>query len=160
MTEDATVTATAPPGGSAVATAIQPTASVSVVEHGEASRMPDTSWVWRRLLIFGVCIVASALLFVVVLILEHITERAIEGFALPVTAEFFGVLKVTIRYGFYTLWLGLSLYGVGATVTDLAKLAAAVKTSRREMVTSTPPRDLGPGPCDTGELPPGMRVHP
>lgn len=99
-----------------------------IVEHGEASRMPDTSWTWRRILIFGVAGVGSYMLWRAANLVTDV-----------------GTLKVIIRYGFYTLWLALILYGVGATVTDLAKLAAAVKTTRKETVSTAPPAaDLPP----------------
>ena len=50
-------------------------------------------------------------------------------------------LRTIVRYGFYTMWLGLLMYGVGATATDLAKLAAAVKTTRKETVTTDGPKE-------------------
>lgn len=143
---EATVTAHAPPGGSVTATATEPAKETKVIEHGEASRMPDTSWTWRRALIFGICALASVLLYIAVAALIRIVDRAVVGGQITLLdRELFSALKLVIKYAFYTLWLGLILYGVGATVTDLAKLAAAVKTTRRETHTSGPataPRSL------------------
>lgn len=144
MTEaEGTVTATAPPGGTATAISSEPVATQKVVEHGEASRMPDTSWTWRRILIFGVAGVASYMLWRAA---DSVTDVS--------------TLKVIIKYGFYTLWLALILYGVGATVTDLAKLAAAVKTTRRETVSTQPPSPAAPAVIPAAPRPAGTVTIP
>lgn len=100
-------------------------ASVKTTSHEEASRLPDPQWGWRRALIF--LTVGS-----VMAMLSWVIFRRIERLADP-------ALVIFVRYSFYTMWLGLTLYGVGATVTDVAKLVGAVMTTRRVTETVAPP---------------------
>lgn len=99
------------------------TATVRTVEYGEASRLPDTSWMWRRLLIFMIC---GGILVGM-------------GYVLWEQPKLDSSTNLFVRNGYYTLWLGLTLYGVGATVTDITRLFAAMRTTRKETISSGPP---------------------
>lgn len=94
----------------------------TTVEHSEASRLPDPRWLWRRILLY---VIAATAIYVLVRFVDMVTDVA--------------TLRVMARYAFYTLWLALTLYCVGATVTDVAKLVAAFKTTRKETTTSAAP---------------------
>jgi uncharacterized membrane protein YcjF (UPF0283 family) len=97
-------------------------ATVRTVEHGEASRLPDTSWLWRRILIYLVIIVCLAIAW-------RVSERVTD----------IGTLRQILRYAFGMMALGLMLYGVGSTVTDVAALVTAFLSTKRTTVTSAPP---------------------
>lgn len=101
-------------------------ASVTTVEHNEASRLPEPKWFWRRWLIYGVTIWTLILLSCTVTVVLH---RVLDV----------GTLRLIIRFSFYTMWAAVILYGVGASVTDVAVLASAVRTTRKETVTTVPP---------------------
>ncbi|MGA0604847.1 hypothetical protein ACO2Q0_02515 [Phenylobacterium sp. VNQ135] len=102
-------------------------ATVKTVEHAEASRLPEPQWFWRRWLIYG-CTVASLVILsaVVWAVLRHVPPH------LP-------TYQLIIRYSFYTVWAAVLLYGVGASVTDVAQLVSAVRTTRKETLTTAPP---------------------
>ena len=110
-------------------------ATVRTVEHEEASRLPEPKWFWRRLLIFIVTFWAMAVVTWVVWRVIGIANRSVRADELPVL----GAMVIVIKYGFYTAWGALVLYGVGASVTDVASLASAVRTTRKETFTSGPP---------------------
>lgn len=101
-----------------------------VVEHGEASRLPEPRWGWRRLLIYVVTFWAMAMTTWAVWRVIGIANKSVRADELPVL----GAIIIVIRYGFYTAWGALVLYGVGASVTDVAQLASAVRTTRRETI--------------------------
>jgi len=98
------------------------TATVKVVEHEQASRLPDTSWMWRRVLIFAV-------LGVMLFIAWRVSERVIDV----------GTLRQINRYAYGIIALGLLLYGVGATVTDVARLVTAFLSTKRTTTTQAAP---------------------
>ena len=121
-------------------------ATVRTVEHGEASRLPDTSWLWRRILIYAVIAVC-------LLIAWRVSERVTD----------IGTLRQVLRYTFGMMALGLMLYGVGSTVTDVAGLVTAFLSTKKTTVTSAPPpATVTDGRAETsgdGELPPDQRVQ-
>lgn len=131
-------------------------------------RKIDVSWGWRRGLIFGVVFGVSAMLaWVIWQRLDRLSDPAIVIF---------------VRYSFYTMWLGLALYGSQATVSELAQAAGIFFSGRRTVFTSAPgeatveavPTDAGatgvkvgataaapPSPSySPGMLPPGERLAP
>lgn len=123
MTDDATVTATAPAGGSVTATAAQPSAQVKVVEHGDASTLPDSSgWMWRRLLIYLVTVAALAFTGWIIERIDDVTT-----------------LRMIARYCLGLVALCLFLYVAGASAEDVVRLVSAVRTTRKETITNTPP---------------------
>lgn len=107
-------------------------ATVTTLEHGEASRLPDTAWLWRRILIYVVTLWAMSLGTWMTYAVYNI---AISN-APPSQLVVLGLMGVVIRYSFYTVWAALILYGVGAAVTDVAQLAAAVRTTVRQTITT------------------------
>ncbi len=101
-------------------------ATVTTVEHAEASRLPEPNWLWRRWLIYIVTLGALTVLsFTVWVVLQWVRD--------------IGTMRLIISYSFYTMWTAVILYGIGASVTDVAVLASAVRTTRKETVTSAPP---------------------
>ncbi len=133
-------------------------ATQTVVEHGEASNLPDTSWLFRRALIFLIALAAIASVFWV---LGHVTDIS--------------TLRMIARYSLGLQAFTLFLYVAGATASDVVRLVGAIRTTRRETVTTAaPPASISasgaviaaepghPTPAattDTGELPPGQRVR-
>lgn len=129
-------------------------AIVKTVEHTEASRLPDTSWLWRRLLIYFCCGVS-------LFIAWRLSERVIDP----------TVMREIIRYSFGITALALTLYGVGATCTDVATLITSFMSTKKITETSAPaPSVVTPGHADTtsqahetfsdeGELPQDQRVN-
>lgn len=119
-------------------------ASVKIVEHGDASRLPDPRWLYRRLVIYAV---TAVMLWAVWRVVDWLVDpselkRAID----------WPTVRLIVRYTFLTLWLVLTLYCVGATVTDVTKLIAAWKTTRRETTsTATAPAIITPGRVDAAE---------
>lgn len=94
----------------------------TVVEHGEASTLPDTSWMFRRILIFVVALSSLALTWWIV---GRITD--------------IGTLRMIARYSQGLVALCIFVYVAGASATDVVRLVSAVRTTRRETVTSAPP---------------------
>lgn len=113
MTTKAESPAPAPPSAEA--------GTVKTIEHVEASRMPDTSWLWRRVLIFAV-------LAVMLFIAWRVSERVVDV----------ATLRQINRYAYGIIALGLLLYGVGATVTDVAQLVTAFLSTKRVTLTTPP----------------------
>lgn len=115
-------------------------AEIKTTTHEEASRLPEPKWFWRRVLIYIVTFWAMGLLTWAVWRVIGIANRSVRADELPVL----GAIIIIIRYGFYTAWGALVLYGVGASVTDVAVLASAVRTTRRETVTTAPAAVIAP----------------
>lgn len=125
MSEDATITASAPAGGSVTATAVPPSipaAEVKVVEHGEASDLPELDWVWRRAFVF-------ALVAICALLVWRISERVNDV----------DTLKMTIKYLCWIILLLCLLYIAGASSEKIVQLVSAFRTTRKETITSGPP---------------------
>lgn len=124
-------------------------ARIKTVQHEEASRLPDTSWMWRRILIYAVCGVC-------LLIAWRVSERVTD----VVT------LRQINRYTYGLLALSLMLYGVGATVTDVAKLVTAFLSTKKTTETTAPPSATVSQSADggsriettDGELPASERI--
>lgn len=143
--EDATVTATAPAGGSVTATAVQPAASVSVVEHGEASDLPELDWVWRRAFVFAL---TAACCFGILWLTRNITDVA--------------TLKMTIKYLCWIIILLCMLYIAGASSEKIVQLVSAVRTTRKETITSGSPEAVPAvvaAVTGDGEIPASERVR-
>jgi hypothetical protein len=110
-------------------------ATIRTVEHGEASRLPEPTWFWRRWLIYGVTVWAMVILSVSTnAVLDVARDNAISQGQLAAL----GTHGLIIRYSFYTAWMAVLLYGVGASVTDVAAFVAAVRTTRKETITTAP----------------------
>lgn len=121
-----------------------PVPRVKTVVHEEASRLPDTSWTWRRILIFGV-------ITVMCLIAWRVSERVAD----------IQTLRQVNRYAYGIICLGLLLYGIGATVTDVTRLMTAFFSTKKITLSegnTPPPPPTQPGPSDDGELPPEQRI--
>ncbi len=122
MTDEApTVTATAPPGGSATATTSPALAVTKTIEHNEASALPETGWFWRRLFIFAV---SAALIYLIHRTLDRATDMP--------------TVRLIARGLLILLGLSMLLYIAGASTEAITRLVGAVKTTRRETVTETP----------------------
>jgi len=115
------VSATAPPGGTATAQSSPPAIQATVVEHGEPSNLPELGWFWRRLYVF---VVTLALCVHV-----YLTTRGLKDPA---------ALREVIRNDQGLIALFALLYLAGANTEAIAKLMAAVRTSRKETATITP----------------------
>lgn len=97
-------------------------AVVKTVEHGEASNLPEIQWGWRRTYVF---IVTGLLCAHVGWTSYHMTDV--------------GTLRMTIRNDQGLILLFALLYLAGASTEAITKLFAAVRTTRKETVTSAPP---------------------
>jgi hypothetical protein len=102
---------------------VKTTENTNTVQDLRDLRRPDGSWGWRRLMYFGVVGACLVLLGWVV-------------FRRPMTDP---VLLVHIRYSYYTLWLGLGLYGAQGTLGELAGVIAAFFSGKRIVETTAPP---------------------
>lgn len=125
-------------------------AQVKTVEHQEASRLPDTSWMWRRVLIYTIC---AVLLYIAWRVSERVPDT--DG----------ATLRQINRYCYSIIALGLTLYGVGATVTDVARLVTAfLSTKKITVAEASPPATVEEGRVespseDGGELRPEDRIR-
>ncbi len=127
-------------------------ATIRTVEHGEPSALPETGWVWRRSYAFAVTFTMTVLAW-------RISERV----------EDIATLRLALRYAFWTILLMCLLYMAGASAEAITKLVSAVRTTRKETVTTAPPpatltqtasgatKVETPAASD-GELPPDQRV--
>lgn len=97
-------------------------ATQTIVEHGEASALPDTSWFWRRVLVFLVSIVC---LYLAWLIAGKTTDTA--------------TLREIARNALWLVGICLFLYVAGASATDCVRLVTAFRSTRRETITTAPP---------------------
>jgi hypothetical protein len=96
-------------------------AVIHTIEHVEASDLPEQNWVWRRLYIFGGTILILILPFWVTYKSDDIpTLRDIARISLGLVA-------------FFAL-----IYICGAGATEITKLVAAFRSTRKETVTSAP----------------------
>lgn len=97
-------------------------ATIRTVEHGEPSALPETGWLWRRIYAFAVTIAMTVLAW-------RISERI----------EDIPTLRLALRYAFWTILLMCLLYMAGASAEAITKLVSAVRTTRKETVTTAPP---------------------
>jgi hypothetical protein len=124
-------------------------AVIHTVEHGEASDLPENNWFWRRLFVWAVTVFASGMAF-------FISQRIND----------ISTLRWALRFSFYTIWLCMVLYMCGATTERLTELMAALRSTRKETITTAPPPATitsTPGGTqvstdDDGALPPDKRV--
>lgn len=90
-----------------------------VVEHTDASDLPEVNWTWRRWFVFMVTIAALALVW-----------RIVEKSADIVT------LRMIARYSLALAALMALLYIAGASSEQVVKLLQAAKTTRKETITT------------------------
>jgi hypothetical protein len=131
-------------------------ATVKTVQHEEASRLPDTNWLWRRVLIYVICL--GCLVFA-----WRLCEWVVQHGDI-------GTIRQMTRYNYGMMALALMLYGVGATVTDVAKLVTSFLSTKKTTETTAPPpatittspsgaaKVETPPEADTGELPASERI--
>lgn len=97
-------------------------ATVRTVEHAEPSALPETGWAWRRTFAFMVTVTMTVLAW---RISERITDVA--------------TLRLCVRYAFWTILLMCLLYMAGASAEAITKLVGAIRTTRKETITTAPP---------------------
>lgn len=97
-------------------------ATIKTVEHGEASELPEITWGWRRLFVFGLTLILCALVAWIawrVSDVRTLREIAVNSQGL--------------------IFLLVFVYVAGATATDVVQLVTAFGSTRKETVTSAPP---------------------
>lgn len=119
--EGTTASATAPPGGTATAVSTPATTETKVVEYGDATDLPEVQWLWRRVFVFASAIGILALAW---RISERITEPAALHDGLRICLGLIALLIFT--------------YLSGASAEAIVKLVGAIRTSRKETITSAP----------------------
>jgi len=95
----------------------------------------DKSWGWRRTMYFSV-VWACTLILAWIMLRRPISD--------PIIAMY-------VKYSFYTMWLGLCLYGAQSSVSELAEAAGIFFSGRRKLLTTAPkaavvettPNDIG-----------------
>ena len=97
-------------------------ATVRTVEHEQPSALPETGWLWRRVFVFG-------LTLGLLLLTWRLTERVSDV----------ATLRMAIHYLMLALMLVLLLYLAGASTEAITRLLAAVRTTRKETITTAPP---------------------
>lgn len=91
------------------------------IEHGDPSPMPETDWLWRRLYVWGVTAALAAHIFWTSLRTSDVAT-----------------LRETIRNDQGLILLFALLYLAGASAEAIAGIVAAVRTARRETITTAP----------------------
>lgn len=123
------------------------TVETKVIEHGEASLLPDTSWFFRRILLF---VVVFACLWFAWSVLDRVSDVL--------------TLRMIARYSLGLVGLCVFIYVAGASATDVVRLVTALKSTRKETVMSAPPPATatleGVVSEDDGTLPEDQRVRP
>jgi len=112
-------------------------ATVRTVEHNEASALPETGWLWRRVFVFACTAVVLAMVW-------RVSERVTDV----------GTLKMTIRYLIFAVYLFALLYLAGASTEAITRLLAAVRTTRKETVSTAAPPATITTPDSKVETPP------
>lgn len=113
-------------------------ATIHTIEHGEASDLPKVQWFWRRVFVFALTAVLCAIVW-------RLTERVTD---IP-------MLHDVARISLGIIALLVFAYVVGATATDCVSLVSALRTTRRETLT-TP----GAAPPSTDPAAPGVPDAP
>lgn len=121
MSEDTTVSATVPPGGSATVVSGPAPVVTKTVEHLEPSNLPEVNWFFRRIYIFTLTIALSWMVW-------HLSLKVTDA----------KVLRDIIRVDQWLIALLAILYVAGASAEAITKLVAAWRTSRKETVTTQP----------------------
>lgn len=97
-------------------------ATIKTVEHLEPSAMPETGWLWRRVYAFAVTLAMTLLAWRVS---ERIQDEA--------------SLREALRYAHWAILLMCLLYMAGASAEAITKLVGAIRTTRKETITTAPP---------------------
>lgn len=97
-------------------------AVTKVVEHGDASDLPELDWFWRRVYVFALTIACCLFIWLV--------ARRVEDVA---------TLREAIRNAMGIIVLLNILYLAGASAEKIVQLVSAVRTTRKETVMSAPP---------------------
>ncbi len=121
---DPAVTAVAPPGGSATAVSSAAVEKQRVITHEQASDLPETNWLWRRVFAFSV---VGLLLYIVDWIVRHTMD--------------IGILRMVAQDSLRLIGLAMLLYMAGASAEAITRLVGAVRTTRKETVTEKPAGD-------------------
>lgn len=117
-------------------------ATIRTVEHGEASDLPKITWFWRRVFVFLLTAALCALVW-------RVTERLTDVAALHDLARIsLGIIALLVF-----------AYVAGATATDCVSLVSALRTTRKETLT-TGDAAVASAAAGIGELPPAERVVP
>lgn len=121
LADEATVTATAPAGGTATASSTPAQSTIKTVEYTTPSDMPEISWFWRRWYVFGVSAAAVGHIYWMSAYpsdTQNARQASLCDYALLTALVFF--------------------YIAGASAEGFVRLVGAIRTSRKETVTSTP----------------------
>lgn len=87
-------------------------------------RNVDKSWGWRRTMFFGV-------VFGSLVLIGYLLFGRLQKLSDP-------VLIFYVRYSYYTMWIGLCLYGAQSTVSELAEAGAIFFSGKRTITTEAP----------------------
>lgn len=98
------------------------TQTVHTVEHGDPSPMPENNWTWRRLYVFAV---TCALCAHVAWTSQHVDDVY--------------TLRMTIRNDQGLILIFALLYLAGATTERITELVAALRSTRKETITTAAP---------------------
>lgn len=96
-------------------------ATVTTIEHGEASAMPEVNWLWRRVFVFALSICFCGLVW-------WIATRSSD---IP-------TLREIARNSQWIILFCVFAYVMGASATDAVRLATALRSTRKETVTTAP----------------------
>lgn len=97
-------------------------AVTKVIEHGDASDLPELDWFWRRVYVFALTVACCLFVW---LVARRVTDVA--------------TLREAIRNAMGIIVLLNILYLAGASAEKIVQLVSAVRTTRRETVMSAPP---------------------
>ena len=98
-------------------------ATIKTVEYADPSPVPESNWFWRRLYVF---VVTAALA-------THI------GWMTLTQVKSEGTLREVIRNDQWLIMLYALLYLAGASAEAIANVVAAIRTARKETITTAPP---------------------
>ena len=93
--------------------------TTQVIEHTEASDLPEVNWTWRRWFVFMVTLAAIGIVW-----------RIVEKSSDIVT------LRMIARYSLVLAALMAMLYVAGASSEQVVRLIQAAKTTRKETITT------------------------
>ena len=93
--------------------------TTQVIEHTEASDLPEVNWTWRRWFVFMVTIASIGIVWRIVEKSSDITT-----------------LRMIARYSLVLAALMAMLYVAGASSEQVVRLIQAAKTTRKETITT------------------------
>lgn len=105
--------------------AVKDTITVKTIENTNTPddlRRPDNSWPWRRTMYFSViwfCLIALSWII----------------FRRPISDP---VILLYVKYSFWTMWIGLLMYGSQGTMSELAIVVSSFLSGRRTIETTAP----------------------